>query len=101
MKLPHPPRRKHQTLEMDRDGAIITRTGHEFHLGQKPKLGGGTPTITLIYISYSVGPLYISIFRFLSFFAVSILFFAFQSKKRPKIFPLLFFSFLFGSFVFG
>src|SRR3954454_24441172 len=26
-------------------------TGHEFHLGQKPKLGGGTPTITLIYIS--------------------------------------------------
>src|SRR3954454_13882996 len=32
-------------------GSQRHHTGHEFHLGQKPKLGGGTPTITLIYIS--------------------------------------------------
>src|SRR4051812_3096092 len=40
MRLPHPPLRKHQTLEMDRGGAIITHPGHKHHLGQKPKLGG-------------------------------------------------------------
>ena len=55
MRLLHPPLRKDQTLEMDRAGTIIIHSGHELHLGQKPKLGGRYADITLIYISYSVG----------------------------------------------
>src|SRR3954471_21280563 len=87
MRLPHPPLRKHQTLEMDRDGAIIIDPGHELHLGQKPKLGGGTPTITLIYISYSVGSLYIhvSLSSFLSF-DVLVLFLLSKTQKDQKYF---------------
>jgi hypothetical protein len=38
-------------------------TGDEvdIHLGQKPKLGGRYADDSLIYISYSVGPLYIHV----------------------------------------
>jgi hypothetical protein len=38
-----------------------TRAGIDFHLGQKPKLGGRHTDDSLIYISYSVGPMYIHV----------------------------------------
>ena len=39
----------------------VGRVGIDFHLGQKPKLGGRYADDSLIYISYSVGPLYIHV----------------------------------------
>jgi hypothetical protein len=38
-----------------------TKAGIDLHLGQKPKLGGRYADDSLIYISYSVGPLYIHV----------------------------------------
>jgi hypothetical protein len=38
-----------------------THPGVDLHLGQKPKLGGRYTDISLIYISYSVGTLYIHV----------------------------------------
>jgi hypothetical protein len=61
----------------------------DLHLGQKPKLGGGTPTVhSSTYHILSV--LCISMFRFL-FFVVLVLISTFQNTKRPKIFPLFLF----------
>jgi hypothetical protein len=39
----------------------VGRVGIDLHLGQKPKLGGRYADDSLIYISYSVGPLYIHV----------------------------------------
>ena len=70
--------------------------GHELHLGQKPKLGGRYTDITLIYISYSIGSLYIHVS--FSFFLLLFLFCScFPKHKRPKIFLLFLFGYFFGS----
>jgi hypothetical protein len=70
------------------------RAGTDLHLGQKPKLRGGTPTIhSSIYNILSI--LCISMFRFL-FFVVLVLISTFQNTKRPKIFPLFLFVCLFS-----
>jgi hypothetical protein len=70
------------------------RAGIDLHLGQKPKLGGGTPTIhSCTYHILSV--LSIFMFRFL-FFIVLVLTSTFQNTKTPKIFPLFLFVFLFS-----
>ena len=55
-------------LRRTMEAPLPGRHGVDLHLGQKPKLGGRYTDITLIYISYHVGTLYIhvSIF-FLSF----------------------------------
>jgi hypothetical protein len=59
------------------------RVGIDFHLGQKPKLGGGTLTIhSSIHNNLSV--LCISMFRFL-FFVVLVLIYAFQNKRTKNI----------------
>jgi hypothetical protein len=72
----------------------ITGDGIDLHLGQKPKLGGGMPTIhSSIYHILSV--LCISMFRFL-FLVVLVLISTFQKTKRPKIFPLFLFVCLFS-----
>src|SRR4051812_40558294 len=57
-----------------------------YTLAKSLSLGGGTPTITLIYISYSVGSLYIhvSLSSFLSF-AVLVLFLLSKTKKTKNI----------------
>jgi hypothetical protein len=74
----------------------ITGVGIDLHLGQKPKLGGGTPMIHS-YISYFVGTLYIHVP--LSFFSLLFLFLFLLSKtqKDQKYFRC--FS-LFASLVF-
>ena len=51
-----------------------TRAGIDLHLGQKPKLGGRYTDITLIYISYSVGALYIHFSVSLFSFVILVLF---------------------------
>jgi hypothetical protein len=66
----------------------------DLHLGQKPKLGGGTPTIhSSTYHILLV--LCISMFRFL-FFIVLVLISTFQNTKRPKLFLLFIFVCLFS-----
>ena len=55
----------------------------DLYLGQKPKLGGRYIDIPLIYISYSVGTLYIHVS--LSFvFALSLFHFYFPKHKKHK-----------------
>jgi hypothetical protein len=58
----------------------ITRVGIDFHLGQKPKLGGRYADDSLIYISYFVGTLYIHVL--LSFFSLLFLFLFLLSKTQ-------------------
>jgi hypothetical protein len=74
----------------------ITGVGIDLHLGQKPKLGGGT---LMIHSSmhHILSILCISTFCFLSF-SLSFLFLFLLSKtqKRPKIFPLFLFVCLFS-----
>jgi hypothetical protein len=57
------------------------RVGIDFHLGQKPKLGGRYADDSLIYISYFVGTLYIHVL--LSCFALFLLF-LFPLSKTQK-----------------
>src|SRR4051812_34747370 len=86
MRLPHPPPRKHQTLEMDRSGAIITHPGSEFHLGQKPKLGGRyADNHTHLHIIFCRSIIYPCFIFFLSF-AVPILFLQSKTQKDQKYF---------------
>jgi len=74
--------------------------GHELHLGQKPKLGGRYTNITLIYISYSIGSLYIHVS--FSFFLLLFLFCSYFPKhKRPKIFFVVPLRLFLWFFVFG
>jgi hypothetical protein len=75
----------------------ITGVGIDFHLGQKPKLGGRYADDSLIYTSYFVSPLYIHVS--LSFFSLLFLFLFLLSKtqKGQKYFRC--FS-LFASLVF-
>jgi hypothetical protein len=74
-----------------------TSIGVNFHLGQKPKLGGRYADDSLIYILYFVGTLYIHVS--LSFFSLFLLFLFPLSKtqKRPKIFSLFLFVCPFSS----
>jgi hypothetical protein len=65
----------------------------DLHLGQKPKLGGRYADDSLIYISYSIVPMYIHVSLSLLFLS---LFPLFQNTKRPKIFPLFLFVCLFN-----
>jgi hypothetical protein len=64
----------------------ITGVGIDFHLGQKPKLGGRYADDSLIYISYFAGTLYINVL--LSFFSLLFLFLFLLSKiqKDQKYF---------------
>jgi hypothetical protein len=71
----------------------VGRVGIDLHLGQKPKLGGRYADDSLIYILYFVGPLYIHVSLSLLF---SFLFPPFQNTKRPKIFLLFLFVYLFS-----
>jgi hypothetical protein len=66
-------------------GAIIS-IGVNFHLGQKPKLGGRYADDSLIYISYFVGTLYIHVSLCFLFFVFLILISACQNKKDQKYF---------------
>ena len=72
--------------------------GHDWidlHLGQKPKLGEVYRHHTLIYISYSVGTLYIHVSFSFFLFVVSCFVVVSQNTKRPKIFLLFLFVYLF------
>ena len=60
----------------------VTTRAIETHLGQKPKLGGRYTDITLIYISCSVGSLYIHCF---AFFLVLVASFS-KTQKYQKYF---------------
>jgi hypothetical protein len=69
------------------------RAGIDLHLGQKPKLGGGTPTIhSSIYIIFCR----YFVYQYFAFFVVLVLVSTFQNTKRPKIFPLFLFVCLFS-----
>jgi hypothetical protein len=59
----------------------VGRVGIDFHLGQKPKLGGRYADDSLIYISYFVGPMYIHVSLSLLFL---FLFPLFQNKKKDQ-----------------
>jgi hypothetical protein len=72
----------------------VGRVGIDLHLGQKPKLGGRYADDSLIYISYSVSPLYIHVSLSLLFYFL--LLFS-KTQKDQKYFCC--FS-LFGSLVF-
>ena len=64
----------------------------DLHLGQKPKLGGRYTDITLTYISYSVGALYIHV----SFPLLFLFCFCFPKHKRTKnIYVVSLYLFLF------
>ena len=74
------------------EAPLLGPLGIDLHLGQKPKLGGRYTDISLIYISYFVGTLYIHVS--LSFFLLLLFLFyflTFQNTKRPKIFLLFLF----------
>jgi hypothetical protein len=71
----------------------VGQVGIDLHLGQKPKLGGRYADDSLIYILYSVGPMYIHVSLSLLFLS---LFPLFRNTKRPKIFPLFLFVCLFS-----
>jgi hypothetical protein len=58
----------------------ITEDGIDLHLGQKPKLGGRYADVSLIYISYFIGTLYIHVS--LSFFSLLFLFLFLLSKTQ-------------------
>jgi hypothetical protein len=82
---------------MTHQPGATTSVGVDFHLGQKPKLGGRYADDSLIYISYFVGTLYIHVS--FSFFSLLFLFLFLLSKtqKDQKYFHC--FS-LFASLVF-
>jgi hypothetical protein len=67
----------------------------DLHLGQKPKLGGRYTDISLIYISYLVGTLYIHVSIFFLSFCCLLFISVFQNTKRPKIFLLFLSIYLF------
>src|SRR3954469_24082928 len=66
---------------MTHQHGVIIRT-IEPHLGEKPKLGGRYTDVTLIYISCSVGSLYIHWFCFLFVFCCFFL----KTQKYQKYF---------------
>jgi hypothetical protein len=72
----------HCTLEVPPHGQV-GRVGIDFHLGQKPKLGGRYADDSLIYISYFGGPLYIHVSLSLLF---SLLFLLSKTQKDRKYF---------------
>jgi hypothetical protein len=72
----------------------ITQVGIDFHLGQKPKLGGRYTDNPLIYTSFSVGTLYIHVLLSSFFFVVLFLFLLSKTQNDQKYF--CYFS-LFGS----
>jgi hypothetical protein len=72
------------------------RIGIDLHLGQKPKLGGGTSR-THSSTHHIFGTLYIHVS--LSFSLCSCFYFSFQNTKRPKIFLLFLFVCLFSFLV--
>jgi hypothetical protein len=97
---------------------LLGHHGVEPHLGQNPKLGGRYTDITLIYISRSVGSLYIHCFRFLFGFCcfflktqkyqkyfrcfswfVSLLWFALKEKSKKILLCLVCFVFVWFFFV--
>jgi hypothetical protein len=81
---------------MTHQPGVITSVGIDFHLGQKPKLGGRYADDSLIYISYFVGTLYIHVS--LSFYLLFLfLFLLSKTQKEQKYFCC--FS-LFASLVF-
>jgi hypothetical protein len=61
----------------------VGRVGIDLHLGQKPKLGGRYADNSLIYISYSVGPMYIHVSLSLLFL---FLFLLSKTQKDQKYF---------------
>ena len=67
-------------LRMIHQPGTSTRAGIDLHLGQKPKLGGRYIDITLIYISYYVGALYIHVSIPLMFLFCS----CFPKHKKTK-----------------
>jgi hypothetical protein len=69
------------TLEAPLHGRV-GRAGIDLHLGQKPKLGGRYADVSLIYISYFVGTLYIHVL--LSFLCCSCSYFYFPKHKKTK-----------------
>ena len=73
----------------------------DLHLGQKPKLGGRYTDISLTFISYSVGTLYIHVSVSFFFIVVSCFDFIFQNPKRAKIFLLFLFVYLLCTFSTG
>ena len=70
----------HHSMEVSPSGFL----GIDLHLGQKPKLGGRYTDISLIYISYLVGTLYIHVS--LSFAFVLVLFLLSKTQKSQKYF---------------
>jgi hypothetical protein len=77
----------------------VGRVGIDFHLGQKPKLGGRYADDSLIYISYFVGPMYIHVSLSLLF---SFLFLLSKTQKDQKYFRCFsLFSFLVCYFLFA
>src|SRR3954463_4300497 len=77
------PRARTRTRELPRHTMDVHLLGHhgiEPHLSQKPKLGGRYTDVTLIYISCSVGSLYIHCF---AFFLVLVAAFS-KTRKHQK-----------------
>jgi hypothetical protein len=70
-------------LMMIHQPGVIISVGIDFHLGQKPKLGGRYTDISLIYTSYYVGTLYIHV-SFSFFFFVVLFYFYFPKHKKTK-----------------
>ena len=66
------------------EAPVLGQLGSDLHLGQKPKLGGRYTDISLIYISSSVGTLYIHVS--LSFAFVLVLFLLSKTQKSQKYF---------------
>ena len=64
------------------EALLLGQAGIDLHLGQNPKLGGRYTDITLIYISCSVGSLYIHCFCFLFGFCCFFL----KTQKYQKYF---------------
>ena len=72
----------HHTSETPLHGGV----GIDLHLGQKPKLGGRYTDITLIYLSYSVGSLYIHFSVSLLLFVIPDLLSLSKTQKDQKYF---------------
>jgi hypothetical protein len=71
------------TPMMTHQPGATTRAGIDLHLGQKPKLGGRYADVSLIYISYFVGPMYIHVSLSLLFL---FLFLLSKTQKDQKYF---------------
>jgi hypothetical protein len=68
---------------MTHQPGAATRAGIDFHLGQKPKLGGRYADDSLIYISYFISPMYIHVLLSLLF---SFFFLLSKTQKDQKYF---------------